>query len=780
MDEFKTSAPPEARLHFLDYWRGIRIRKAIIVTVFLITAIIATAVTFILPESYSSTARIEVENDVTDIPGMTGTPSVGYYDPYFIQTTFEIMQSQLVLSNVISALNLNTEWGKKYFNGETLKTTETMEILKQRMQLSPVKNTKLIAITVFSDDRNEAAQLANAIADAYKTYRFKSRRELTENGLKTLEEQFQEQDQEIKTNQDVVEQLRQQLHITDTASASMPTPTLNDEQLRMIHQQQIEGQRLYKGQLVNLQELKSIQETNKNKLCDVLPQMVQDGALNDLLGKLHEAQQKWVTLTNDYNTTNILVARVQSLMDELNREIDDRVIGIMASLESQVNTKKAELDAMTEAVEAAKLTDQEEAKKNQPYYDQKRNLDSKLRMQKLLYSKLEAEKLDLELPKNSMVQITDTAEPGKAPVKPNKTVNIVLGLVFGLIMGIGLAFFIEYLDTSVKTIDDVERTFQAPVLGVIPQNIGYLIEEGSESKHAEAYRVLRTNLLFSRKDEKLNTIVVVSAGAGADDDDGVELFILAGEEQIRAQHPVGFRVLAFGAFFDQVADVLRNDAQHWRLERAFDIVNRLHTGVEIFDEEGQTDAHDEAKDQPQDNVDGLVGLDRRLARLRRVGDLHHGVFRQFKVKLLRFQLGIKQFVHSQLGIEIPFLIVVRLVLLGLLLVGELGGLHRFSHRVQFGFLGVPLAFQTGHDADDAVVNFAVQLVHQRLHPGDQNIGGVVIVRQRHPLLLGFVQLAQQIIERTVLNHLGQHVAQLVLVGFLNGLEFLQIHQLSLV
>ena len=81
-------------------------------------------------------------------------------------------------------------------------------------------------------------------------------------------------------------------------------------------------------------------------------------------------------------------------------------------------------------------------------------------------------------------------------------------------MGIGLAFFIEYLDTSVKTIDDVERTFQAPVLGVIPQNIGYLIDEGSESKHAEAYRVLRTNLLFSRKDEKLNTIVVVSAGAG--------------------------------------------------------------------------------------------------------------------------------------------------------------------------------------------------------------------------------------------------------------------------
>ena len=86
--------------------------------------------------------------------------------------------------------------------------------------------------------------------------------------------------------------------------------------------------------------------------------------------------------------------------------------------------------------------------------------------------------------------------------------------IIGLVVGVGLAFFIEYLDTSVKTIDDVERTLQAPVLGVIPQNVGLLIDEGAESPHAEAYRVLRTNLLFSRKDEKLNTVCVVSAGAG--------------------------------------------------------------------------------------------------------------------------------------------------------------------------------------------------------------------------------------------------------------------------
>ncbi len=513
MDQIKTAAQPEARLHFLDYWRVIRIRKAIIITVFLITAIIATAVTFILPEQFSSTAKIKVENDVTDITPMSGgmTPSWSPYDAYFIQTTFEIMNSQLVLSNVIASLNLNVEWGKKFFNGETLKTKETMEILKGHISLAPVRNAKMINITVFSDDRNEAAKIANAIAEAYKDYRVKSRQELASKGLEKLEQQLAEQETKIQMVQTNVERLRSELGIVDTANSPGYTSTLDDDQMRRYAQLMIEGERAYKESMVQLDGLKHI--TN-GSLRDVLPSVFPDGALSELLGRLHEAQQNWVTKTNDYAVSSITMTRIQSLIDELNHQIDDRVIGIMSGLETQVQAKKAALDGLTQAVNDAKAKDALQAAKNQPYYDEKIKKEQLMRMHDLLFAKITNEKLDLEIPKTSMVQVTDTAEPGKTPVKPNKPVNIALGLIFGIIMGVGLAFFIEYLDTSVKTIDDVERTFQAPVLGVIPQNIGYLLDEGNESKHAEAYRVLRTNLLFSRRDEKLNTIVIVSAGAG--------------------------------------------------------------------------------------------------------------------------------------------------------------------------------------------------------------------------------------------------------------------------
>ena len=509
------SAPVENKLHFLDYWRIIRIRKALIITVFLITAIIATAVTFILPESYASTARIKVERDSTDVAGVGGglTPvSQAMYDPYFIQTTFELMQSEVVLSNVIADLNLNVEWGKKFFDGEVLKTSETMEILKGRINLMPVRNTKLISITVYSDDKNEAARLANTLASAYHDYRQNQLNEQTIKALDVLQSQYQDEESQILAVQTNVTYLQKKYKIYGvTANVTAPSSTLTEAQVQRFEDMRIEGQKLYDELNMQMQQLKPL---DSKKLRDVLPGVNPDGTLSSLIDKLHESEQQYVQLTNDYAISNPAVTRVKSVIDKLNEQINDRVSGIIFGMETKVASQKASVDSLIKQVADAKQASQDEATESQPYWDEKRNLERLLDLHKLLFTKIETERLDLKIPRTQMVSITDYAEPGKAPVKPNKTLNIALGLVFGLVMGIGLAFFIEYLDTSVTTIDDVERTFNAPVLGVIPQNIGYLAQEGPESKHAEAYRVLRTNVLFSCKDDKMNSIVVVSAGAG--------------------------------------------------------------------------------------------------------------------------------------------------------------------------------------------------------------------------------------------------------------------------
>jgi polysaccharide biosynthesis transport protein len=513
MDSPQNQPPQEARLHFLDYWRIIRIRKAIIITVFLITAIIATAVTFILPVSYSSTSQINIEPDTgVDISPMSGQGSTApAYDPYFLQTQLEILQGPTVLGKVVEVLNLNSVWGKKY-GVDTFKTSETVEFLKNQMSLAPVRNTTLVSITVYSADKLEAANLANAIAKAYHDYRVERRTQRTVGGIKVLEDQYQSEDQQIQAMHANVDKLRKELGIVDTDPQSfVPTPTFNQEQLKNYHDMMMEGQTRYNRLQEELTQLKALDPA---KLRDVLPSVNPDGALSTLLDKLHESQQDYVTKTNDLGVANPDVIRIQSMISEVNQQIDDRITGIMIGMENKLNTEKAAFDTLKNEVELATKKDQEEAVRGQPYWEEKRKLANVVEFHKLLAARIETEKIDLAIPRTSVVEQTVVAEPGKTPVRPNKPLNISLGLIFGLIVGIGLAFFIEYLDTSVKTIDDVERAFQAPVLGVIPQNVGYLTDEGPESRYAEAYRVLRTNILFARKDDKLATVVVVSAGAG--------------------------------------------------------------------------------------------------------------------------------------------------------------------------------------------------------------------------------------------------------------------------
>jgi uncharacterized protein involved in exopolysaccharide biosynthesis len=169
------------------------------------------------PAQYQATARIQINPDVTDTnQNGQGMPS----DPYFIQTEFEILQSQAVLGKVINSLSLNVEWGRKYAGGGTLTTNETIAILKKHLDIAPVRNTKLIEISFASEDPSEAAKVANAIAKAYQDYRLEMRRQLTLKGIEVLQQEYQEEELKVQIQQTNVDLLREKFKIQDNASPS--------------------------------------------------------------------------------------------------------------------------------------------------------------------------------------------------------------------------------------------------------------------------------------------------------------------------------------------------------------------------------------------------------------------------------------------------------------------------------------------------------------------------------------------------------------------------------
>ena len=525
MDSSNVTPSQEAKLHFLDYWRILRIRKTVVLAVFFLVLATATLVTFMLPESFSASARIKIERDAPDVSGPGGGGGVASgYDPYFIQTEFEVMQSERVLGKVIEQLNLNQIWGNKFQNGMRLKNSESIDLLKKVMDLRPVRNTSLVEIRVFSDHAEDnasrpndgpcAATLANAIAEVYKADRLDQYLERTRRGVKALEQNMSDLETNVTTAQKKVDDLRTALKINDPDPMSMtPTPQLSADMLRQLN--------------TTLMLLETEQARNEVQLSKLLVLKLEqqraaiqtaiggDAELGTLLNELDLEQQKVLSLEKDYaGTENPTYLNAKAMVVEQDKKIDSRVNGILLGLKNKVDSGNAQVVNLRRKLEEAKKRDLELAESSRPYFEAKAKLNELVAYRQILAMKIAADNTELTIPKSAMVVIEDHAVPNLKPVRPNKPLNIALGVVIGLVVGVGLAFFIEYLDTSVKTIEDVERTLQVPVLGVVPQNVGFLIDEGAESPHAEAYRVLRTNLLFSRKDDKLNTVAVVSAGAG--------------------------------------------------------------------------------------------------------------------------------------------------------------------------------------------------------------------------------------------------------------------------
>jgi len=507
--------PPEVKLHFLDYWRIIRIRKTVILAVFLLVTITTTVVTFILPKTYASTVRMKVEKDTPDVAGISGERISLGFDPYWIQTEFEKIQSKSIIYPVITNLNLNHRWAEKFKEETDLRTDLTYELMKGKIDVRQARNTALIEIRAMSDDNKEAAEIANAIAEEYRHNRLAIREETATKGLATYTNEYAKQDQLVKEKQKEVDVLKEQLGISDAeVTAGFSFSLMEPETLRALERERIVAQSEYQAINTLYTNLALINATNRANYRKAVVTASPDPVLLELLGRLTLAEQYYGEASETFGAENSEMKRKKRILEEVQRQVDERLDGILEGLKTRTLSCKSRVDSLQAEVNTAKTNDITSAIKRRPYFQAKRDLETLQAARERLQYRIIQERVEKAIPTSGIVEIIDRAEPSFRAVRPNKMLNIALGVIFGLSIGVGLAFFIEYLDTSVKTIDDVERALQAPVLGVIPQNVGSLIDEGPDSPHAEAYRVLRTNILFSQKDPKRNTITVVSGGAG--------------------------------------------------------------------------------------------------------------------------------------------------------------------------------------------------------------------------------------------------------------------------
>lgn len=184
----------------------------------------------------------------------------------------------------------------------------------------------------------------------------------------------------------------------------------------------------------------------------------------------------------------------------------------LADLQTNITTLRQQIKDLNDTLELEVTTEGIQDRQRDINFLQTR-LDS---LQRTYASLLDASQT------NKRVNNLDIVEPSVVPTTPingdGPLRNGLLGAVFGLVATAGVAYFIEYLDDTVKTTEDVERVLNIPALAAVSRidtikNSGdsIVVNEETFSPNAEAYRILRTNIQFSMPQSDFTTLLVTSS-----------------------------------------------------------------------------------------------------------------------------------------------------------------------------------------------------------------------------------------------------------------------------
>lgn len=555
----------EVRLHFLDYWRVIRVRLGIVILAFLLVVLTTAVTTYFTPKQYRSTVTMEVQPNSANVKIFDPTLSEYGGDPRFAPTQFQIIQRSEILYPVIEKLNLQERWAQ----GQTpLTRQQALGKLRGMMNLQEVRNTNLIEISVLSQIPEEAAEVANAIAEVYATERIEEQEDRLGRAMAELEDELQKQQEKVDEAREAMLRIAKEKGITDVASELSEELSLPVTQLLMSQEQEIDQQRRTVAAMRT--KLEQIEKLEGDALMRALTTLdIQDPTVQQILPQYQAVQAREAELLNSgLGVNHPSVKSLRAQKDVFQRQLNEQVESIRQSLAINLEIAEATLAELENKLEERRAEQQDARSAGGDYIEAKNAFYQAKRVLENAEMRYQSQLMEMEMPRIP-AKIWQPAEPTSEPAKPKVAVNMALGVLVGLIVGVGLAFFIEYLDTSVKTLDDVESFLQTPVLAVIPQGVGILHQEPADTPDAEAYRILRTNIEFNRASASANAITMVSGGPGEG-----KSTTLANLAFICAQG--GYNILMVDAD-------LRRPVQHtlFNIDNSVGLTNYLTTDIEL-------------------------------------------------------------------------------------------------------------------------------------------------------------------------------------------------------
>ncbi len=446
----------------------ILLKHRVMILLLLIASVVTAAVVskyFITPIYQAETSILVKTTGKMEMP-FTSVTTLGKNE---VGNYVEIFKSRSVVERVIENLGLDNE-----------PSYEGINSLRNSITIQPVAGTDVIKIKVESPDPERARDIANGLVDIFVAESQMSNQAEARGAREFIEEQL--------LNMEAVLEKAEKDLVDYKTSQSITSP---GEEGRALLQRLIDLDSARAGAQVSLSEAKTrlekiyVELEGQADFVESTQTFSDNPFVKEYKAKLTGLEVELAGLLQNYTDKHPSIIRVKAEIEEVKKRLAQEEEKILASQTKTLNPVRTNLlqSAVTLRAEIAALEIKEEvlAEEIKRLEGELEKFPQKeLELMRLMREKTVTEEIYLmlmtkreemrisEAMKISDINLIDTAITPDSPIKPRKALNVAVTACLALFVGCGLAFVFEYLDTTIKTAEDVQAYLGLPVLGSIP------------------------------------------------------------------------------------------------------------------------------------------------------------------------------------------------------------------------------------------------------------------------------------------------------------------------
>jgi len=524
-------ADEEEVLDLLAYWRVIQRRKWGVLGLTVFLTLLVAVVVFMMTPVYSSTVTLLVEQDKAKLLSIDEIYSGVSSDQTHYQTQVELLQSNALMEAVADRLKLTNNplfdpraqhsmlkdmlaslgSGATKVNEQDIHK-HVVAALAGMVSVEGSKKSQLIKVSVSSSDPQLAATIANTIADVYIEADLEARYKRTQKATDWMNSHLTSLKAKLEQSERALQDYREQHNLIDTKELSLSGAA---------GQLEVMLKSLVEARMVRAQAKSNLDQVSRSKGNELSMPVVQRNPLvASLMGTVSDQERKVSELANRYGSLHPKLVQAQAELKQAKRNLQIQVADVVKGLEHEYEVARLNESALAGAVAESKQSIQGTNRKEFELTTLEREVKSNRDLYDMFMGRLKETSTASDL-QSVVARVVDPAIVSDVPIKPNKRMVVSLAFVLSLMLGIAVAFMLEYLDNTVRSSEDAERKLGLPLLAAVPmvdlpagKSAGLQYRDAPKSLFAESIKTIRTGILLSGIDHPKKTLVVTSSVPG--------------------------------------------------------------------------------------------------------------------------------------------------------------------------------------------------------------------------------------------------------------------------